>query len=133
MVSDDKDALSNAFNLMPLAKNELVVHDAPPDETESYDMETARQNIHHLLQKGEYALNEMIDLAVQKQEARSYEVLTNLIKCLADVNKDLIHLQEKKRQLAIKDEVPNKVVNTQNVIVGSTAELIKMMNEINKK
>lgn len=134
-MSNDKNSLTNAFDLTPIvSSNEIIVQDAPLEEADSYDMETARQNMHHLLQKGDYALSEMIEVAKLKQEARSFEVVATLIKTLAEVNKDLILLQEKKKQLSIKDEVPDKVVNstTQNLFVGSTEELMKLMNKINK-
>jgi hypothetical protein len=136
-VSDDKkDALTNAFGLVPLDPNEIVVMDAPNEDTEKHDFETARQNMHHLLQKGEHALDEMISLAIQNQQARSFEVVSNLIKTLADVNKDLISLQEKKKQLSLKTDEktsPSKVVNNQNLFVGSTDELLDLISNMKNK
>lgn len=135
-MSEEKKSMTDAFGLPPLSNsNDLIIHDAPAEDGDSYDMETARQNMHHLLQKGEHALDEMIAFAVQDQQARSFEVVATLIKTLADVNKDLIHLQEKKKQLAIKDEVPAKTVNNNHLHVGSTADLqqlIKTMMNNNK-
>jgi hypothetical protein len=135
MSNDKPDPIGTAFGLEPLPANEILVVDAPSDDTESYDMETARQNIHHLIQKGTIVLDDMIDVARQSQHPRAFEVTANLIKTLADVNQSLIDLQEKKKKLSIKEEKPAVTANTVNNIVytGSTADFQDMLEKIGKK
>jgi hypothetical protein len=135
MSNDKPDPIGTAFGLEPLQANEILVVDAPSDDTESYDMETARQNIHHLIQKGTIVLDDMIDVARQSQHPRAFEVTANLIKTLADVNQSLIDLQEKKKKLSIKEEktsVQAETVNN-NMFVGSTADFQDMLEKMGKK
>lgn len=131
-MNNDKDSISNILDISPLNPNEILVVDAPTENTEAYDMETARQNIHHLIQKGNSVLDDMINAASQSSHPRAYEVTTNLIKTLADVNMSLVDLQEKKKKLLIKDEVSEtKTVNNQ-VFVGSTNEFLEMLEKSKK-
>ena len=132
-MSSEKDTIGSTFELEPLQPNEILVVDAPSDNSESYDMETARQNIHHLIQKGNVVLDEMITVAQQSQHPRAFEVTANLIKTLADVNQSLIDLQEKRKKLAIKEEDKNPTTVTNNLLVGSTAEMQEMMERLKKK
>lgn len=128
-MSDRKDPIADAFSLTPM-NSEIVVVDAPSENAESYDVETARQNIHHLIQKGNQALDEVLQLAVQSQTARSFEVATNLIKALAEVNKDLLDIHEKKRRLMIRDEPTEQNGDKAKVINGSTADLQDMLEKM---
>jgi hypothetical protein len=134
MSNDKPDPIGSAFGLEPLQANEILVVDAPSEDTESYDMETARQNIHHLIQKGTIVLDDMIDVARQSQHPRAFEVTANLIKTLADVNQSLIDLQEKKKKLSIKEEktsVQAETVNN-NMFVGSTADFQDMLEKMKR-
>jgi hypothetical protein len=133
-MTDKKDPISDAFALSPMPANEIVVVDAPSDETGSYDMETARQNMHHLLQKGNIALDEVINVAIQSQHPQAFEMTAKLIKVMADVNKDLVELQEKRKRLSIREDGNEgaKVIN-QTLVVGSTADLQDMLEKAGKK
>jgi hypothetical protein len=133
-MTEKKDPISDAFALSPMPANEIVVVDAPSDETGSYDMETARQNMHHLLQKGNIALDEVINVAIQSQHPQAFEMTAKLIKVMADVNKDLVELQEKRKRLSIREDGNEgaKVIN-QTLVVGSTADLQDMLEKAGKK
>lgn len=123
---NNKDPFGAILDLSPLPANEIVVVDAPNDETETHDMETARQNIHHLIQKGNVVLDDLINVAQQSQHPRAYEVTANMIKTLADINQSLIDLQEKKKKLSIKEPEAEKIVNN-NLYVGSTNDLLELL------
>jgi len=88
------------------------------------DYDYARRNLRDLIDSGMNDLNSVMDIARQSESPRAFEVATNLIKTLADTNKDLLDLAKKKKDLTQEK-------NTQNVtnalFVGSTADLQKLM------
>ncbi len=88
------------------------------------DYDYARRNLRDLIDSGMNDLNSVMDIARQSESPRAFEVATNLIKTLADTNKDLLDLAKKKKDLT-------KEKNTQNVtnalFVGSTADLQKLI------
>ena len=67
------------------------------DETAKHDFELARQNYHELIIKGQDALDEMIEVARASEHPRAFEVLSTLMKSVADVNGDLLALHRKKK------------------------------------
>lgn len=93
------------------------------------DYEYARRNMYDILEKGSTALEDMLDIARQSESARAFEVVTNLIKTLAETNKDLLELAKKDRELNKVEEGPDKVVTNNNLFVGSSAELLKMIKD----
>jgi DNA-binding ferritin-like protein len=88
------------------------------------DYDYARRNLRDLIDSGMNDLNSVMDIARQSESPRAFEVATNLIKTLADTNKDLLDLAKKKKDLTQEK-------NTQNVtnalFVGSTADLQKLI------
>ena len=98
-----------------------VVTDAVED-----DSEFARKNIRELIAKGNTAIDELLVVAKATDHPRAYEVVSGLIKNISDLNKDLLEIHRKKKDLApAKTE---KGVNIDKaVFVGSTTELIRML------
>ena len=138
----DDDKISEALGLDPIedeeetkaiAKQQLHVPRVPKYTKEAEDdFEFARGNLLNIILKGGEAVDEMLEFARASQHPRSYEVLSTLLKTLTDANKDLLSLQKTRKELAVTDEGP-KTVN-QNLFVGSTAELQKMLkNETDEK
>lgn len=123
--------LEDIFGLEPLPVSEIVVYDAPTEAAESYDIEAARQNIHHLLQKGTVALDELLNVARQGQSVGGFDAVTKMLTALANINKDLIVVQEKKKQLRIADDIKTKDKETKNItnnlFVGTTDDLDKII------
>jgi hypothetical protein len=92
------------------------------------DTEFARKNIKQLIDTGNKSLEQLAAIADQSEHPRAFEVLAGLMKNLADMNKDLLELQKRKRDLAPKETSPaNGVSIDKAVFVGSTAELVKMI------
>jgi hypothetical protein len=92
------------------------------------DFEYARQVYHDILAKGSQAMDEMIGVATATEHPRAFEVLSTMMKTLADVNGNLIDLHKKKKDFNKTDEVaalPGATTN--NVFFGSTADLQKML------
>ena len=91
------------------------------------DFEYARQVYHDILAKGSQAMDEMIGVATATEHPRAFEVLSTIMKTLADVNGNLIDLHKKKKEFA-KSDAPIAIPNaTTNVFFGSTVELQKML------
>lgn len=92
------------------------------------DYQIARKKLNDLIDKGQQALDGMLNVALASDSPRAYEVVGQLIKTTGDTAKDLLDLQAKKKKL--KDEEPKKQnIETQNNIVfaGSTQELLKAL------
>jgi hypothetical protein len=123
----DKDVIANSLGMNPLP--------SPPNPVflparEKNDYEYARQNMYDIIEKGSSALEDIVDIAKQSESPRAFEVVTNLIKTLADANKDLMELAKKNKEL-IKSDQPDdgpKTVNN-NLFVGSSSELLKMIKD----
>jgi hypothetical protein len=98
-----------------------------PNEDQT-DFEFARQNIRNILEKGSVALDKMLEVADLSQHPRSYEVVSTLIKSLADTNKDLLELAEKKNRIEkAKTQTETQTIN--NNLYISTTELLKMIKQ----
>lgn len=91
------------------------------------DYEYTRGNLYSIIEKGQEAINNVLELAQETDTPRAYEVVGQLIKNVSDATDKLIDLQKKIKDL---DEVkpqkgPTNVTNA--LFVGSTAELSKML------
>lgn len=126
--------LSEIFDIEPIEikeqkMNTPVVIDNN-DVIES-DTDYARKNIRSLIEKGNDAMDKLLMVADQSEHPRAYEVAAGLIKNLADLNKDLLELQKRKKDLQPKESAQNSLNIDKAVFVGSTAELVKMI-KLNK-
>jgi|TARA_B100000085_G_scaffold129164_1_gene117593 hypothetical protein len=94
------------------------------------DFEYTRQIYHELIAKGTDALDDMAEVARQSEHPRAFEVLATMIKSVADVNGDLISLHNKKKNYYKPDPkaLPSGVT-TNNLFVGSTTELQRMLKD----
>jgi predicted NodU family carbamoyl transferase len=91
------------------------------------DAEFARQNIRSLIEKGNVAIDNLLNVAHQSDHPRAYEVAANMLKSLTDMNKDLMEIQKRKKDLEPK-ETNNASINVDKaVFIGSTKELIKAL------
>ena len=95
------------------------------------DYEYSRGQLYNLVEKGQEAINGILDLAQNSDHPRAYEVAGNLITNVADITDKLVDLQGK-----MKDINQEQIQTTSNVtnamFVGSTSELQKMLKEMGK-
>ena len=99
-----------------------------PDVQQDY--ETSRAQLHSLVMKGQEAVDGILDVARASDHPRAYEVAGQLIKHVADTTDKLIDLQGKMKELDKEDKKgPTNVTNA--MFVGSTADLQKMLKNIN--
>lgn len=133
MQTPNNDPIASALDITPLQTILQPVKQVEKIETkQSDDYEYARTNMYDIIEKGQEALVGILDVANISQHPRSYEVAANLIKTLSEVNKDLLQLAKTKKELEKDDGVdsPQKVTN--NLFVGSTAELLKQIKNESK-
>ena len=90
------------------------------------DYEYQRENFYDLIEKGQDAIQGILNVAKESDHPRGYEVAGNLIKQVAEVTEKLGDLQEKMKKLKeVPNSAPKNVTNA--LFVGSTAELQKML------
>ena len=109
-------------------KTELKKSETPDVK---HDYEVARAQMHNLVSKGQEAVDGILEVAQSSDHPRAYEVAALMIKNVADTTEKLIDLQRKMKEL---DAEERKVTNntTNAMFVGSTADLQKMLKNINK-
>jgi len=113
-----------------LDRTELVINTNNKIED---DFEITRNNLRILLQQGQEALQKSLDVAMQSEHPRAFEVVGNLMKQLADINQQLLDLHQQKQKLDSPKERSGKEVTNNNVIfTGSTAELNKLIKNMSK-
>lgn len=124
-----KDIISQSLGIEPQAEpSGKIVNIIPAVKAErGDDYEYARRNNYDIIEKGMSALEDIIDIAKQSESARAFEVATNLMKTMLDANKDLLELAQKNKELTREDKVADKLVTNNNLFVGSSAELLKML------
>jgi len=122
-----KDVISSSLGLDPIDQSGRLTSVLPVLKAEKNDdYEYARRNLYDVIEKGNNALEDIMDVAKQSESPRAYEVVTNLIKTMVDANKDLLQLAKTRKELEAKDPEAAKVTNN-NLFVGSSAELLKMI------
>jgi hypothetical protein len=110
-------------NTTPVVVNTIPTNDAIDD-----DANFARCNIRNLIEKGNQAMDDLLNVAKASEHPRAYEVAAGLIKNLADLNKDLLEIQKRRKDLSPQEASSVKNVNVDKaVFVGSTAELVKLL------
>jgi len=99
------------------------------DKNINDDFEYSRATYYELLEKGKESLMDMMEVARSSEHPRAYEVLSNLIKNMADVNDKLMELNKKKKDLDKKEEQKQVGNTTNNLFVGTTADLQKLLRD----
>jgi len=131
------ETLSAEFGIEPMGKTEVITQtgEVINDSTNKIqdDFEVSRGNLRILLQQGQEALQKSLDVAMQSEHPRAFEVVGNLMKQLADINQQLLDLHQQKQKLDTPKEGSRKEVTNNNVIfTGSTAELNKLIKNMSK-
>ena len=115
----------SSTEVIETARSNLAVL-AGDSETDA-DFEYARENLMKMIEKGNIAIDGILQLAKESESPRTYEVAAGLIKTMTEANKDLLGLRKQKKELQ-KDDAPKQTNTTNNnLFVGSTSELAKML------
>jgi hypothetical protein len=122
------DKIAQSLGVTPLqSEQQPIVIQQTSVET---DYQYARGQMITIIEKGSEALDDALNLAQQSQTARAYEVVSDLVKTLAQTNKDLLELMKQKKELEIDKDGPKTVNN--NLFVGSSAELLALLKKQEK-
>ena len=134
-MTDKFNNLDEAFNLtgeiLPAEKKEVEAvkpkSSSPQDIRKDY--EYTRGNLYSIIEKGQEAINGILELAQETEQPRAYEVAGQLIKSVSDATDKLMELQKKLKDVE-EDSVQKGPTNVTNALfVGSTAELQKMIKK----
>jgi hypothetical protein len=100
----------------------------PPEEKNiDNDYKYSRDTYYELVEKGKQSLELMMEVARESEHPRAFEVLSGMIKNISDVNDRLMDLNKKKKDIDKKDEIKKVENTTNNLFVGSTTELQKLL------
>ena len=125
------DSLNDTFNtddsveIDAIVKTEDVIK--PTDVNKDYDY--TRGNLYSLIEKGQEAINGIMELAGESASPRAYEVAGQLIKSVADTTDKLVDLQKKVKELDEDSPKSPSSVTNNALFVGSTSELSKMLKK----
>jgi hypothetical protein len=123
-------ALNIESSIVEVEKETTSIDIVPtqPDDIKK-DYEYTRANLYSLIEKGQEAINGIMELAGEGGSPRAYEVAGQLIKSVADTTDKLIDLQKKLKDVQEDNtKVSNNVTNNA-VFVGSTSELSKLLKQ----
>jgi predicted transcriptional regulator len=133
-MSDDN--ISDALGLPPMPKPNAVdtIIAKAHDDSAKNDFEMARTNVYEVIQNGKESIDKLSQIAASSQHPRAFEVLAKLYDSILQANKDLLELQQKIRQIDAADTPMNEKAKsiTNNLFVGSTAELQKVIDNLKK-
>lgn len=138
MDDKNKDPISDALGLTPMVAEDKQLSAVDKIEAEGHndsaktDFEMARQNIYEVIQNGQNAMDKLSQIADSSQHPRAFEVLAKLMDTMLAANKDLMDLQKKIREIEAADTPINEKAQniTNNLFVGSTSELQKMIEKM---
>tara|TARA_R100000234_G_scaffold36992_2_gene21968 strand:- start:506 stop:931 length:426 start_codon:yes stop_codon:yes gene_type:complete len=115
--------------IVPAEKNVLKKEDKLKINEIEKDYEYTRANLYSIIEKGQEAINGIMEVAGESASPRAYEVAGQLIKSVADTTDKLMDLQKKIKD--VNEDSPTKTNNVTNnaLFVGSTSELSKMLKK----
>ena len=94
----------------------------------SNDYNYSRQTYYDLIEKGKESLDLMVEVARESVHPRAFEVLSGMIKNVSEVNDKLMDLNKKNKDISA-DDIKKIEATTNNLFVGSTAELQRMLQD----
>lgn len=137
-MSSNFNELNETFNTSDdIIKPEVVeekvekLKDSVDDIKKDYDY--TRGNLYSIIEKGQEALNGVLELAQESEMPRAYEVAGQLIKNVADATDKLLDLQKKLKDIEEEKQVKGPSTVNNALFVGSTAELAKLLKNQDKE
>ena len=131
------DSLNDTFNTDPvdetaieIAKEEKrknQIQKLTDDVSKDYDY--TRGNLYSLIEKGQEAINGIMEVAGETASPRAYEVAGQLIKSVADTTDKLADLHKKVKDIEADNPKTQNTVTNNALFVGSTSELSKMLKD----
>ena len=136
-MTENFDRLDKTFNVTPETevveeKTEVIKPEKPARLTQddiTKDYEYTRGNLYSIIEKGQEAINGILEIAQESEMPRAYEVAGQLIKNVADATDKLMDLQKKLKDVEEERQVKGPSTVNNALFVGSTADLAKMLKD----
>jgi len=134
MTSSKYDDLNDAFDvegeILAAAdmRQEITKLTSNKDDIKK-DYDYTRGNLYSIIEKGQEAINNILELAQDSEMPRAYEVAGQLIKNVSDATDKLMDLQKKVKDLEKEEEVKGPTTVNNALFVGSTADLQKLIKQ----
>ncbi len=131
--------LDKTFNITPevIEEETTVVERQKPDRLTKDDIEKdydyTRGNLYSIIEKGQEAINGILEIAQESEMPRAYEVAGQLIKSVSDATDKLLDLQKKVKEVNEEEKKGPTSVTNNALFVGSTADLAKLIKQQDKK
>ena len=125
------DSLNNTFNTDGSVEVDAIVKadEAPKVDEVKKDYDYTRGNLYSLIEKGQEAINGIMEVAGETASPRAYEVAGQLIKSVADTTDKLADLHKKVKEIEEDNPKKQNTVTNNALFVGSTSELSKMLKD----
>ena len=132
------DDLNDTFNvetdIVPAEVSEVQKKEVKAnDDHIQKDYEYTRGNLYSIIEKGQEAINGILELAQDSEMPRAYEVAGQLIKSVSDATDKLMDLQKKLKDVNKEEEAKGPSTVNNALFVGSTSELSKLLKAQTKK
>ena len=114
----------------PIKEEKKNLQTSSPEDVKK-DYEYTRGNLYSIIEKGQEAINGILELAQESETPRAYEVAGQLIKNVADATDKLMDLQKKLKDVEEETQTRGPTNVTNALFVGSTAELSKILKKTN--
>ena len=131
-MKDNYDSIDQALDIESSIVESTPIKPTPPKQDKDdikKDYEYTRANLYSLIEKGQEAINGIMELAGESASPRAYEVAGQLIKSVADTTDKLADLQKKVKDLDEDGKKGPTNVTNNAMFVGSTADLQKMLKQ----
>ena len=129
------DSLNDTFNTDPVDDTSIVKEEKRKSQIQkltddvSKDYDYTRGNLYSLIEKGQEAINGIMEVAGETASPRAYEVAGQLIKSVADTTDKLADLHKKVKEIEEDNPKTQSTVTNNALFVGSTSELSKMLKD----
>ena len=125
------DSLNDTFNTDGSVEVDAIVKadEAPKVDEVKKDYDYTRGNLYSLIEKGQEAINGIMEVAGETASPRAYEVAGQLIKSVADTTDKLADLHKKVKEIEEDNPKTQSTVTNNALFVGSTSELSKMLKD----
>ena len=129
------DSLNDTFNTDPVESTEIVKEQKRKEQIQkltddvSKDYDYTRGNLYSLIEKGQEAINGIMEVAGESASPRAYEVAGQLIKSVADTTDKLLDLQKKVKDVKEENGSTTNNVTNNALFVGSTSDLSKILKK----
>ena len=118
---------------LPVVTKTTPLYNAPNIEEDLGDAyQQSRENLQGIIDQGQEAMQEILEIAKAGQHPRAFEVYSGLLKNMVDANKELLNIQKQMRDMDKKKEVNNTNID-KAIFVGSTNELAKFLKDNGNK